>query len=442
MFFKEIFKVVTITNVIPGSYCDKAGIKSGDILISVDGNDINDILDYRFYITEKKISLKIHQGPELFDILISKKDEYDDIGLEFETYLMDKKRSCRNKCVFCFIDQLPCGLRESLYFKDDDSRLSFLMGNYITLTNLSENDIERIIKMKTSPINISVHTTNPELRNSMMNNKNAGKAYSIMKRFADAGIIMNCQIVLCKGLNDKAELDRSMRDLAQLYPKVASVSVVPAGLTKFRDNLYPLEPFSPDEGAKVIAQVEAFADECLEKYGSRIFFCGDEMYLKSGIPLHDEEYFEGCPQIENGVGLVPSMKASFDFEFEYVTEYDIEKPRNISVATGYAAYDFISYMVEKLKGVSPSLDCKLYKIKNNFFGENITVAGLMTGADLYEQLKDKPLGDILFLPSVTLRHEGDMFLDSMTVDELSEKLGVELRFIDNDGAEFISSVLY
>ncbi len=433
--------MVTITDVEYASPAEKHGIAPGDILISINGHEIRDVLDYQFRLCEKKVTLKLHRGPELFDVTI-KKDEYGDIGLRFETYLMDKKRSCKNKCVFCFIDQLPCGMRDSLYFKDDDSRLSFLMGNYITLTNLTDEDVERIIEMKTSPINISVHTTNPELRVKMMKNKRAGEVLDYMRRFAEAGISLNCQIVLCKGLNDGEELIGSMRDLTKLTPNLVGVSIVPAGITDHRDGLYPLEPFTAGELNGVIDTVDAFAAECMEKYGSRLFFCSDEMYLQAGRPLPDEEYYEGYPQIENGVGMIRSMQCEFEDELEYLSEYDLEKPRTLSIATGEAAYDFILSLANELTRRVESLNITVYKIKNNFFGKNITVAGLITGKDLLEQLKDKPLGERLIIPSVMLRAERDMFLDSMTTTELSEKLSVDIVTANSTGADFISSILY
>ena len=433
--------MVTVTDVEKGSPAAKCGIMPGDILISVNGHDIRDVLDYRFRLAESRVTLKIHRGAELFDVTI-KKDEYGDIGLGFETYLMDEKRSCRNKCVFCFIDQLPCGMRDSLYFKDDDSRLSFLMGNYITLTNLKEEDVERICEMKTSPINISVHTTNPELRVKMMRNKNAGEVLSYMRRFADAGISLNCQIVLCKGLNDGEELVRSMHDLCELTPNLIGVSIVPAGLTDHRDGLYPLEKLTADDLAKTVDTVDAFGEECLKKYGSRLFFCSDEMYLGCGRELPPEAYYEGYPQIENGVGMIRSMEGEFRDELEFLGEYDLTKPRKISTATGYLAYDFIKEISDRLMSLVPTLEMNVYRIKNDFFGENITVAGLVTGKDLYEQLKDKELGERLLIPSVMLRAEGDMFLDSMTVSELSEKLGVEIIPVDTNGMCFVSEVLY
>ena len=433
--------MVTISSVEPSSPAAKAGLRAGDILISINGQDINDVLDYRFYLTEKRVTLKIHRGPELFDVSI-KKGEYDDIGLGFDTYLMDEKHSCRNKCIFCFIDQLPRGMRDTLYFKDDDSRLSFLLGNYITLTNLSDTDVDRIIEMKTSPINISVHTTNPELRIQMMKNKRAGEVLSYLRRFADAGISLNCQIVLCKGVNDGAELWRTMRDLVSYLPSLNGVAIVPAGLTDHRDGLYKLEPYTPDEAAEIIDKVDEFAAECLEKYGSRLFFCADELYLKAGRELPDDEYYEGYSQLEDGVGMIRSMLTEFDDEFEYISDYDLAKPRSLSIATGYAAYNFILSLVERLKAVSPSLDCKVYKIRNDFFGHNITVAGLITGRDIISQLEGKPLGERLLIPSVMLRHERDRFLDDVTTDELSERLGVKLVTVESNGAEFIEKILY
>ncbi len=430
--------MVTVYGIVPGSDAEKSGIKAGDILHTVNGNEISDVLDYRFYLTESKVTLALERDGAFYETIILK-EMYADIGLEFETYLMDKKRSCRNRCIFCFIDQLPKGMRKTLYFKDDDSRLSFLMGNYITLTNLKESDVDRIIKMKISPINVSVHTTNPELRVEMMKNKHAGKVLSYLERLADAGIEINAQIVLCKGVNDGSELDRTMSDLAKLYPSLTSCSVVPAGLTKFRQELFPLEPFTANECASVIKQVEKFADECYEKQGSRIFFLGDEFYIKSGTPFHSEEYYEGYPQIENGVGMISSMRDEFDFA---ISDNEItEIKRTISVATGYAAYDFICELVRKAEKAVKGLSVNVYKIKNDFFGENITVAGLLTGTDIVNQLKDKTeLGEALLLPRVMLRAEGDLTLDGYTPDAISEELGIKVEFVGSDGAEFFDAL--
>ncbi len=434
--------MVTITGVEKASPAAKHGILPGDILISINGHDINDVLDYRFRLTEKKITLLIHRGPDLKEITI-KKDEYSDIGLEFETYLMDKKHSCRNKCVFCFIDQLPKGMRDTLYFKDDDSRLSFLMGNYITLTNLSEEDVDRIIEMKTSPINVSVHTTNPELRVKMMKNKNAGKVLSYLRRFADAGISLNCQIVLCKGINDGKELERSMTDLAALYPSLVGVSIVPAGITNYREGLCHLEPFTAEEAGEVIDTIDKFGEKCLKKFGTRLFFSSDELYIEAGRELPGEDYYEGYPQIENGVGMIRSMDGEFTDELDFLDEYDLEKPRKVSVATGAAAYDFIKSLADRLCEQVPTLECHVYKIINDFFGHNITVAGLLTGKDLANQLNGKDLGDRLLIPRVTLRSEGDVFLDDTTPEWLSEQLGgIEVVPVESTGNDFVSKVLF
>jgi len=434
--------MVKICDVIRRSLADKAGITSGDMLVSINGNEINDVLDYRFYMTDSKLTLLLNRDGKEYSATI-KKGEYDDIGLEFETYLMDSKKSCTNKCVFCFIDQLPHGLRDTLYFKDDDSRLSFLMGNYITLTSLKDSDVDRIIKMHMSPINISVHTTNPELRCKMMNNRFAGDSLRHLKRLAENGITLNCQIVLCKGLNDGNELISTMHDLATLYPAVNSVSVVPAGLTKHRDGLYPLEPFTSDEACKNIKIVESFAALCKKEYGSSIFFCGDEFYLKAGMELPSSDYYEEYAQIENGVGMISLMKEEFENALEDLKgEITAStKPRNVSIATGEAAYGFIKSISKQLEEMFPTLFINVFKIKNDFFGPNITVAGLITGTDLIAQLKGKDLGDVLLIPRTMLESEGIMFLDNVTLIDAQEELDVEIETVNNDGYEFVDAVL-
>ncbi len=433
--------MVTVASVKKGSSADTCGLLPGDILISVNGNDIADVLDYQFYIAEKELTLVIHRGPELFEVKISK-DEYSDIGLDFDTYLMDEKRSCRNGCVFCFIDQNPPGMRESIYFKDDDSRLSFLSGNYITLTNLKESDIDRIIKMHMSPINVSIHTTNPELRCKMMKNRFAGQSLRYLKKLADAGITINGQIVLCKGLNDGKELDRTMRDLYSLYPAISSVSVVPAGLTKHRNGLYPLELFTPEECCEVIKQVNEFGDKCLDECNNRIFCCADEFYLKSKTPFPDASYYGDYPQFENGVGMIVSMLDEFNSEFEYIDEdYDTSIKKTFSIATGEAAYEFISSLAERLCDKCRSLCGNVYKIENEFFGNTITVAGLICGCDLVSQLRGKELGDTLYISSNMLRAEGDLFLDSMSLEDAEKKLGVKIVPVPTDGYEFIKAIL-
>ena len=434
--------MVKITAVLPNSRAEKAGIQAGDILHSINFREIRDVLDYRFFLAERTVRLCFLRGEERHEVVIHKQ-EYDDVGLEFETPLMDEKHSCENRCIFCFIDQLPKGLRQTLYFKDDDSRLSFLHGNYITLTNLEERDIDRIIEMHISPVNISVHTTNPELRAKMMHNKRAGEVLSYMKCLADAGISLCGQIVLCKGLNDGQELERSMRDLSKLFPAMQSVSIVPAGLTRFREKLYPLEGFTKEDSAAVIAQVDAFAKEFEEKNGSRMFFCSDEFYLKAELPLPEESYYEGYPQIENGVGMITSLMTEFKCELEYLDEYleNYSSPRHVSIATGVAAYDTIKAMAIELEARVEDLRVDVYKIINHFFGETITVSGLLTGKDVSEQLSGKDLGDLLLFPANALRADGDLFLDDMSPEELSERLGVAVSPSRDSGEGFICDVL-
>ena len=433
--------MVVITRVERGSRAYRAGLEAGDKLLTINGNEINDVLDYRFYLADERLEIVIERNGKVDETFI-RKGEHDDIGLEFETPLMDKKHSCRNKCIFCFIDQLPKGMRDTLYFKDDDSRLSFLHGNYVTLTNMSDEDIDRIIKMHISPVNISVHTTNPELRCKMMKNKRAGYVLGYLKKLADAGIKICGQIVLCKGINDGEELTKSMHDLATLYPSTVSVSVVPAGMTKFRDGLYPLEQFTKEDCRLVIARVEDFANKCLEYYGSRIVFCSDEFYLKAELPLPSEEFYEDYSQIENGVGMITSLKTEFYRELEYLDEYTENfKPVKKSIATGEAAYPLIKEMADALMERVEGLEVNVYKINNDFFGDTITVAGLLTGKDLCEQLKDKDFGEELMIPSVTLRDGEDVFLCGMTLCELSDALGVKITPQSADGAEFIRTLL-
>ncbi len=436
-----MIKTVKVASVKKGSPAAKAGILPDDFIISINGSDISDVLDYRFYMADERLSLKIHRGPELFEITI-KKDEYSDIGLDFDTYLMDEKRSCRNGCVFCFIDQNPPGMRESIYFKDDDSRLSFLSGNYITLTNLKESDIDRIIKMHMSPINVSVHTTNPELRCKMMKNRFAGSSLEYLKKLADAGITVNGQIVLCKGLNDGSELECTLRDLYALYPALSSVSVVPAGLTKHREGLYPLEGFTPEEAKRVIMQVNSFGDKCFAECGSRIFCCADEFYLKSGLPFPSADYYGDYPQFENGVGMIVSMLNEFDGELEYLGEdFDTSISKKFSVATGEAAFDFIKELTERLCERCKNLSGNVYKIKNDFFGHTITVAGLICGCDLISQLRGKELGETLYISSNMLRAEGDLFLDSISKEEAEKELNVKIIPVPTDGYEFIRAIM-
>lgn len=432
--------MVEIVSVREHSRAERHGVKSGDILLSINGHQINDVLDYRFYLAYHEVVLKLHRGPEIIDVKILK-GEYDDIGLEFATPLMDNKQRCENKCIFCFIDQNPEGMRDSIYFKDDDSRLSFLHGNYITLTNLKPADIQRIIDMRISPVNVSVHTTNPELRVMMMKNKHSGEVLSYLKMLSDAGIKLRGQIVLCKGVNDKAELDRTLNDLCQYYPQMDSVSIVPAGLTGHREGLYHLEPFTGEECAEVIKQVTAFGDKCEKEFGERVFYCSDEFYVKSGTPLPEYEFWGDFSQIENGVGMLSSFEYEFECALHTLADEDYKISRKVSVATGEAAYGMIDKLSKKLMEVCPCMDIKVYPVKNNFFGGEVTVTGLLTGKDLADQLSEKDLGECLYLSKNVLRAEGDLFLCGMTPEELSEKLKTEIRFNENDGGDFLYSLL-
>ncbi len=418
--------MVKVKSVLKGSLGEKHGFMSDDIIIDINSNPINDVLDYRYYLTEKNVTFTVHRGPELFEISI-KKGEYDDIGLEFETYIMDSKHCCKNKCIFCFIDQMPSGCRSTLYFKDDDSRLSYLMGNYITLTNLTDEEVDRIIKMRLTPVNISVHTTDPELRVFMMKNPKAADVMKTMRKLAEGGIYMNGQIVLCKNINDGDALTRSMKDLESLYPYMQSVSVVPCGLTDHREGLYEIEPFDCTDAVKTVKQVEEYAAHCKEKHGSSIFFCGDEFYIKGGLDIPAEEYYEGYAQLENGVGTVRDFTEAFDFELENTDEFNGKI--TVSAATGEAAYPYIKAALERLKRKFPCVDVKLYEIKNNFFGKNITVAGLVTGGDLISQLKGKELGESLLIPDVMLRADGDLFLDGVSTEDVEKELGVAVQTV-------------
>ena len=429
--------MVTIMSVIPGSAAEKCGILPGDILVKINDNPINDVLDYMYYAAESSLNLKLQRNTDIIDVDVFK-NEYDDLGLEFETFLMDCKQSCRNKCVFCFIDQMPPGMRETLYFKDDDARLSFLQGNYVTLTNLEQKDIDRIINMKLN-INVSVHTTNPELRVKMMNNRFAGEKLEYIRQLAENGIMLNCQIVCCPGLNDGDELRRSLSDLGQLMPNISSMAVVPVGLSRFRDGLYPLTSFTKETAGETIDIIEEFQAEFLEKFGTRTVYPSDEFYLIAERELPKADCYEDYPQYENGVGMLRSLIEEFEDALEN-TEYNGQK-RNISIATGYSAFDTIKTLAEMAEARFPELRCIVYAIRNDFFGETITVAGLITGQDLISQLSGKELGDDLLISSSMLRSGSDVFLDDLTVPEVSQKLGVSVTATNNDGYDLLEAML-
>lgn len=436
IFFIRRKGMVTVYKVADGSLAAKAGIRVGDVIVSVNGKEICDVLDYDFYTSDEKLKLLVHRGAELLEFKI-KKGQYESLGCEFETYLMDEKHSCRNKCVFCFIDQNPEGMRETVYFKDDDSRMSFISGNYITLTNLSEKEVCRIIDMHISPINISVHTTDPELRCRMMNNRFAGESLKYMRRFADAGIWMNAQIVACPEINDGEALKRTLTDLEEYLPALQSVAVVPVGLTKHRCGLEPLKAYTKESARELIALVDGFGNEFLKKYGTRLCFCSDEFYLKAELPLPNEDFYEGYPQLDNGVGLLRSLTEELRFALED-TE-GAKEPKEFSVVTGYAAYHTLCALRDEVQKelFGGKEICKIYKIRNDFFGESVTVAGLVTGKDILAQLKGLPLGEKLYIPKVMLRYEMDKFLDDTEVEELEKELGVPVCITDTDGESFL-----
>lgn len=433
-------EIIPVKNVLPGSIGEEAGIEAGDSILSINGEKIKDIFDYRFLITDENLLVEIlKQNGEIWEIEIEK-EEYDDLGIEFESLMIDEAKSCKNKCIFCFIDQLPKGMRDTLYFKDDDSRLSFFMGNYVTLTNVSYDDLDRIIKYRMSPINVSVHTTNPDLRVFMLKNKNAGDVLLKIQKLIDGGIEINCQIVLCLGINDGEELDRSISELGSLYPGVKSISVVPVGITKHRDGLSDLKPYNMESSLKVIEQVEDWQRTFLNKFGSRIIYIADEFYIMAGRNIPDYDTYEDFPQIENGVGLIATLKQEF---LEGLEELDVEltEQRTVSIATGASPYEYIKEIAEILKDKIKGLNINIYKIENSFFGKNVTVTGLLTGQDIIEQLKDKKLGDELLISKSMLRSGEQIFLDDYTVSDLEERLNVKIKIVENNGKDFIAKVI-
>ena len=409
----------------------------GDSLVSINGSRIVDVLDYKFFAYDCSLSLVLRRPDGTEYSLHVDKAEGGDLGVEFESYLMDRARSCANNCVFCFIDQLPPGMRPTMYFKDDDARLSFLLGNYITLTNLSKREIQRIIDLHISPINVSVHTTDPELRCRMLRNPRAGESIEVMRRLARSGIRMNCQIVCCPGLNDGAALDRTMRELEEMYPGVHSVSIVPVGLTRFRDGLYPLTPFTPEHAAETIAQVTRFSELCLEKHGTRIFFCGDELYLKAGIELPPDEFYEEHTQLENGVGMIRLLETEFRSALKLSDGVDGVP---FSIACGTSAAPFFEKLVAMARERYPELDGRVYAIENDFFGRSINVSGLVTGGDLIAQLRGRELGRRLFISQNMLRREEMDFLDDVRLEDAVLALGLPIYPIEQDGFALFDAI--
>lgn len=441
-----------IKEVKPGSIAEELEIEAGDVLLSINEEEVEDIFDYRFLIQDEYLEVLIRKADgEEWELEIDKEYE-EDLGLEFENALMSEYRSCCNKCIFCFIDQMPPGMRETLYFKDDDSRLSFLQGNYITLTNMKDKDIDRIIRMNLAPINISVQTTNPELRCKMLNNRFAGEKLKYLQRLYDGNIEMNGQIVCCKGVNDGAELKRSIEDLAKFLPFMRSVSVVPAGITKFRDGLYPLETFTKEEAEEIIDVIEAYQKQYYEEFGLHFIHASDEWYILAERPLPEEERYDGYIQLENGVGMLRLLMDEFEAALEnllksetYIALKD-SLDRTLTIATGKLAYPTILRFAKQVEEVFPSVKITVIPIRNDFFGETITVSGLITGQDLIKQLKDKQdageeLGDTLQLPSNLLRSGEQVFLDDVTVSQVEAALGMRVITVEPGGRDFIEAII-
>ena len=428
-----------VKNVLENSIAEELEIEPGDNNLAVNDHPIEDIFDYQYLINDEYIELLVKKSDGEEWLLEIEKDYDEDLGIVFENSLMDNYKSCYNKCIFCFIDQNPKGMRDTIYFKDDDSRLSFLQGNYITLTNMKDEDIDRIINYHLAPINISVHTTNPQLRCSMLNNRFAGTILERIRKFYNAGIPMNGQIVLCKGINDGEELWRSISDLMEFVPVMESLSVVPVGLSDYRDGLFHLEPFDKEDACEVIDIIEHFQKKAYEKHGIHFVQASDEWYINAGRDFPEAERYDGFVQLENGVGMVRLMKEEFEQEFSAVQGDDREY--EVSIVTGVLVYDSIKILVDRMKEKFPNVKIHLYKIINDFFGHRITVTGLLTGGDIIKQVKDKPLGQRLILPSNTLMADEPKFLDDVTLDQFIEALQVDVCIVESSGADFIHSVI-
>ena len=428
-----------IASVDPHSPARKAGVRPGERLTHINGHPIVDVLDYKFYAYDPRLELTLTDAAGASRTLRVRKEEGEDLGLNFESYLMDRARSCANQCIFCFVDQMPPGMRDTLYFKDDDARLSFLMGNYITLTNLSRREIQRVMDLRISPINISVHATDPALRTAMLKNPRAGECLSVMEQFARADIEMNCQIVACSGVNDGPALEATLADLSALYPAVTSVAVVPVGLTRFREGLCRIDPYTKEQAAALIDQVEGFAAAFLAGHGTRLAWCSDEFYLIAGRPLPEKAYYEELNQLENGVGMLRLLLHQAQLALE--DEGETEAPP-FAIATGLSAAPFVQEIIDKVGEKCGNIKGTVYPIVNRFFGETITVSGLITGADLLEQLRGRELGQRLLIPDNMLRAGERVFLDDVTVEQLEEALGVPVVVVPADsGFDLVDAVL-
>lgn len=434
-----------VKSVEPGSIAEELGLEPGDKIVAIDSTEIEDIFDYQFLIQDTYIEVLVETKDGEECLLEIEKDFDEDLGIEFENGLMDEYRSCHNKCIFCFIDQMPKGMRDTLYFKDDDSRLSFLQGNYVTLTNMSDHDIDRIIRYHLSPINISFQTMNPELRCKMLNNRFAGEALKKVDKLYEAGITMNGQIVLCKGVNDGDELRYSIERMAEYLPHLESVSVVPVGLSKYRDGLYPLEPFEKEDAEAVIDLIEEWQRKLYKKHGVHFIHASDEWYILAERELPEEERYDGYLQLENGVGMLRLMLDEFE---SYMRELSVQRslPDNkptatVSMATGKLAYPYVRRMADKVQQAFPGIAIHVYEIRNDFFGEHITVSGLLTGQDIMAQLKGKELGDRLLLPQNVLRSGEDVFLDDYHLSDVERTLQVKADIVKSRGCDFVNSIL-
>ncbi len=429
--------MVLISYVIPSSPAEKAGIKSGDIISNINGREINDVLDYRFETVSSNLEISLLRNGKESRITVSKK-EYEDFGAESETYLMDQKKHCKNACMFCFIDQNPTGMRESIYFKDDDERLSFLQGNYVTLTNLEERDIDRIIEMRISPINVSVHTMNKDLRVKMMKNKNAGRVLDYLPKLSEGGIELNVQLVLCPDVNDGSELIFSLSQLYKL-PTLNSVAAVPVGLTKHREGLCHLSPYTKEKAGEVIDIINSFGEKAKKEKGIRMFYASDEFYIKAQRDIPVEEYYEDYPQIENGVGMIRDHKEAFMYALECSKKEGRQyNGKRKTIVTGVAAYKHISSLIDEFKKTYPLAEINVAEIKNQFFGETVTVSGLLTGTDIASQIKDP--GEIVLLPENVLKQDEDIFLDNMTLSQLKERIGVFDIFTTGEGDALLDAL--
>lgn len=430
---------VVINGIVKKSIADKKKFAIGDRILTIDHNDINDVLDYEFYVAGDNIEIELQKVDGMVHSILIRKQEYEDIGVLFDTYLIDKEHSCTNNCIFCFVDQMPKGCRDSLYFKDDDARLSFIFGNYITLTNMRQHEIDRIIKMHISPINISVHTTNPQLRQTMMNNRFAGDVLRYIEQLSSAGIKINCQLVLCRGINDGDELRRTLENLSHYYPSVQTIACVPVGLTKHREGLYPLEAYDVQSACEVIDIIEEFSDIFYNLHQTHLAYPADEFFIKASRDIPSADYYEDFAQLENGVGMVAMQKDEFFSALDNVVFCD--KKRCVTIATGVDAAPIIQKLVDELCKKWHNLNCKVVAIKNVFFGETITVAGLVTGQDIITQLSGVDLGEQLLLPNCMLRNEQDKFLDDVTLEEVKLALGVDVRLCENDGYELLNAII-